>query len=439
MKKKLVSMMLLLAMTLTACGNGGENTSADSKAGEVEETASVEEVSSETAPAKEVELNIMMSFPQYMDQWEDYCDQFEAKMLAEENVKVTINLEMPSADQYDSILQARLTGDDTPDLFTIQANNIQTYANAGYLTDLTNEESIAKVYDNVKETVTVDGKVMGVPIESTAWSVLYNKQMFEDAGITPPETLDELKAVCVALQEKGYTPFMLAFQEQWVPQLMTAVTLGGKTTGDIPDWLERMYKDEASYEEVREIFDVINLIMENGTKRAMEEGSEVGAADFANGAAAMFVQGTWSANTIMTTNPDMQLGVFALPVNNNPECTRINLATSTVLGVYANGLEKEVAIKFANYVLDDNDSSALFQACGFNPISSIHAFETASWVQDAYKYVEEGRSYQDLVLPSSVTDEQGRLLQELYVGSVDIDGIIERLDGAFKEANELSK
>ncbi len=439
MKKKLVSMMLLLAMTLTACGNGGENTSANSKGGETEETASVEDASAETAPAKEIELNIMMSFPQYMDQWEDYCDQFEAKMLAEENVKVTINLEMPSADQYDSILQARLTGDDTPDLFTIQANNIQTYANAGYLTDLTNEESIAKVYDNVKETVTVDGKVMGVPIESTAWSVLYNKQMFEDAGITPPETLDELKAVCVALQEKGYTPFLLAFQEQWVPQLMTAVTLGGKTTGELPDWLERMYKDEASYEEVREIFDVINLIMENGTKRAMEEGSEVGAADFANGAAAMFVQGTWSANTIMTTNPDMQLGVFALPVNNNPECTRINLATSTVLGVYANGLEKELALKFANYVLDDKDSSALFQACGFNPISSIHAFETASWVQDAYKYVEEGRSYQDLVLPSSVTDEQGRLLQELYVGSVDVDGIIERLDGAFKEANELSK
>ncbi len=439
MKKKLVSIMLLLAMTLTACGNGGENTSANSKAGEAEETASVGDVSAETTPAKEVELNIMMSFPQYMDQWEDYCDQFEAKMLAEENVKVTINLEMPSADQYDSILQARLTGDDTPDLFTIQANNIQTYANAGYLTDLTNEESIAKVYDNVKETVTVDGKVMGVPIESTAWSVLYNKQMFEDAGVTPPETLDELKTVCVALQEKGYIPFMLAFQEQWVPQLMTAVTLGGKTTGEIPDWLERMYKDEASYEEVREIFDVINLIMENGTKRAMEEGSEVGAADFANGAAAMFVQGTWSANTIMTTNPDMQLGVFALPANNNPECTRINLATSTVLGVYANGLEKELALKFANYVLDDNDSSALFQACGFNPISSIHAFETASWVQDAYKYVEEGRSYQDLVLPSSVTDEQGRLLQELYVGSVDVDGIIERLDGAFKEANELSK
>lgn len=56
-----------------------------------------------------------------------------------------------------------------------------------------------------------------------------------------------------------------------------------------------MYKDEGSYEEVREIFDVIQYIMEHGTKRAMEEGSEAGSADFANGAAAMYVQGTWAS------------------------------------------------------------------------------------------------------------------------------------------------
>ncbi len=391
------------------------------------------------AQAEEAELNIMMGFPAYMDQWEDYCDQFAAKMLEEENLDVTINLEMPSSDQYDSILQTRLTGDDAPDLFTIHSNNIKTYTDAGYLTDVTNEEGIAKVYENVRNTVTVDGKVMALPIESTAWSVLYNKQMFEDAGVTPPETFDELKEVSAALQEKGYTPFMLAFQEQWVPQLMTAVTLGGKTTGEQSDWLERMYKDEGSYEEMREIFDVIQFVMDNGTSRAMEEGAEVGAADFANGAAAMFIQGTWSANTIMTTNPDMQLGVFALPVNNNPDCTLVNLSTSTVLGVYPESSEKELALKFLNFVLDDEKSSELFQACGFNPIATCHNYDTSSWVKEAYEYVEAGRSYQDLVLPSSVTDEQGRLLQELYVGSVDVDEIIERLDAAFQEANKLAK
>ncbi len=427
-----------MAVSLTACGNSGTSSAETDKSGKTEQKTENTDTKADATSEKTIELNVLMSFPNYMDQWQDYCTKFEKKMLSEDNIKVKVNLEMPSSDQYDSVLQTRLTGDDSPDLFTIQANNIKTYADAGYLTDLTDQPCTAKIYDNVKETVKVDGKVMALPIESTAWSVLYNKQIFSDAGVTPPKTLDELKTVCSKLKAKGDTPFMLAFQEQWVPQLMTAVTLGGLTSGEKQDWLKGMYADKASYNDVREIFDVIKLIMDNGTPHAMEEGAEVGAADFANGKAAMFVQGTWSASTIMETNPKMQLGVFALPVNNNPDCTRIDLSTSTVLGVSSNSKEKDLALKFANYVLDDKDSSSLFQACGFNPIATCHNYETSSWVKEAYKYVENGQSYKDLVLPSSVTDEQGKVLQELYVGSIDVDGAIKDLDKTFKEANKLA-
>ena len=390
------------------------------------------------AQGQEVELNVMMSFPQYMDQWQAYATQFEQKMLAEKNVSVKINLEMPSSDQYDSVLQARLAGDDAPDLYTIHTNNLGLYSKAGHLADLSAQALAEKIYPNVRETVSLDGKVLAVPLESMAWGVLYNKDIFADAGVTPPATLTEMKAVIETLKAKGYTPFLLAFQEQWVPQLMTALTLGGKVSGDLPDWVERMYKDEGSYEEVREIFDVIGLIMQNGTSRAMEEGSQQGAADFAAGKAAMFVQGTWAAGTIMETNPDMKLGVLALPVNDNPGCTLVNMSTSTVLGVYPGGKNLDMALAFANYVLDDADSSALFQACSFNPLATVHTYEAASWVADASQYVAQGKAYRDLVLPSAVTDEQGKLLQELYVGSVTVDDIIQRLDAAFQSANKLN-
>ncbi len=387
---------------------------------------------------REAELNIMMSFPQYMDQWQAYVEQFEAKMLAEENVSVKVTLEMPSSDQYESVLQARLAGDDAPDLYTLHANNISLYNKAGHLTDLGNEPLAAKIYENVKATVSVDGKLMAVPIESQAWGVLYNKAIFEACGLTPPNTLTELKAVCEALKVKGYTPFMLAYQEQWVPQLMTALTLGGKVSGELPDWVARMYKDEGSYAEVRDIFGPIDVIMQNGTERAMEEGSQAGAADFAMGKAAMFVQGTWAAGTIMETNPDMKLGVFPLPVNDNIECTRVNLSTSTTLAVYPGSKEMDLALKFANYVLDDKDSSALFESCVFNPLATVHTFEAKSWVADASSFVAQGRAYQDLVLPNAVTDEQGKLLQEYYVGTVTQDQFIERMDKAFQNANKLN-
>ena len=434
MKKIIVILLAFcLLLSLAACA-GGETKETDHPASN-EVKAPVSDSGATTDEPREAELNIMMSFPQFIDQWETYAKQFEAKMLAEENIKVKVNLEMPSSDQYESVLQARLSGGDAPDLYTLHCNNIGTYNDAGYLYDLSNEPLADVIYENVKATVSVDGKLLAVPIESQAWGVLYNKEIFAECGLEAPDTLADLTAICETLKEKGYTPFMLAFQEQWVPQLMTGLTLGDIVSGKLPDWLERMYKDEGSYNEVREIFDVIDLIMANGTNRAMEEGSEAGAADFAMGKAAMFVQGTWASNTIMTTNPDMQLGVFALPINDDPNCTRVNLSTSTTLAVHPDSKELDLALKFANYVLDEKDSSALFQSCSFNPVATCHNYEAYSWVADASAYVAAGRAYQDLVLPSSVTDEQGRLLQEYYVGTVTVDEIVERLDAAFQAAN----
>jgi len=197
-----------------------------------------------------------------------------------------------------------------------------------------------------------------------------------------------------------------------------------------------MYKDKGSYAEVKDIFGPIDVIMQNGTDRAMETGSEAGSADFANGKAAMYVQGTWASGTIMTTNPKMNLGVFALPINNNKADTLVNLSTSTTLAVYPGSKEMDLALKFANYVLDDKDSSALFEACSFNPLANCHTFTPSSWVADASAYVAAGKSYQDLVLPQAVTDEQGKLLQEYYVKSITQDEFISQMDAAFKEANK---
>jgi raffinose/stachyose/melibiose transport system substrate-binding protein len=411
--KKMLSVILVMVMVMVGCSNKQSSSSSD---------------------PEEIDLNIMMSFPQYMDQWETYVEKFEKKMLEEENLKVKVHLEMPSSEQYESVLQARLSGNDAPDLFTLHSNNIPTYFKAGHLTDLSNEPFTGKIFENVKKTITHDGKILVVPIESQAWGVLYNKKIFNELNIKAPETLSELEKITETLKQNGYTPFLLAYQEQWVPQLMTALTLGGKVSGEVPDWVERMYAGKGSYEEMRDIFGPIDLIMKNGTDRAMELGSELGAADFANGKAAMFVQGTWASGTIMQTNPDMELGVFPLPINNNKADTLVNLSTSTTLAVHPDSKVKDVALKFANYVLDDNDSSSLFEASHFNPIATIHDFETDPWVKDAYQYVEEGRTYQDLILPSSVTEEQGKLLQEYYVGTITQDEFIKRMDEVFAEA-----
>lgn len=136
--KKLLAIILALCMffSMAACGSK-QAESTEAAGGETK--PAVQNSGATNEEPREAELNIMMSFPQYMDQWETYVKQFEEKMLAEENIKVTVNLEMPSSDQYESILQARLSGDDAPDLYTLHCNNLATYNDAGYLYDLSGE------------------------------------------------------------------------------------------------------------------------------------------------------------------------------------------------------------------------------------------------------------------------------------------------------------
>ena len=391
---------------------------------------------SSAKPVQKVTLDVMMSFPRFTDQMEAYLDQFKIKMLQERGIEVTINLEMPSSDQYNNILQTRLSSNDAPDLFTLHASaDLPTYHKAGYVADLSQQPFAAKLYPDVRETVSIDGKVYAVPFESTVWGYLYNKDIFEAAGLKAPDTLQEMQNVVSVLKSKGYTPFQLAFQEQWVPQLMTALALGGKVSGQIPDWVDRMYKDKGSYSEVADIFGIIDLIMANGTPRAMETGSQQGAADFANGKAAMYVQGTWSAESILSVNPNIRIGVGALPVNNDMSATRVNLATTTSLAVYANTPQMEMALALANYILDEKDSSALYEALKFNPVADVHEFEQFSWAKEASAYVAAGRAYQDLVLPNAVTDEQGKLLQSYYVRQVTKENFITIMDRTFQAAN----
>ncbi|OXS54015.1 sugar ABC transporter substrate-binding protein [Cohnella sp. CIP 111063] len=426
--------LVLVASFLSACGSGGnkETSPSASAANSPSSSASPSESAKADTPPQKVELKVFMSFPRFKDQFEAYFAQFKAKELAEKNIDVTIKLEMPNPDQAKQILQTRLASNDAPDLFTLHAiADIPTYYKAGYLSDLSDQPFVPKVYESVRNTVTYDGKVVALPLESLSWGYLYNKKIFAEQGIAPPLTLDEMQAAIDKLNAANVKPFVLAFQESWIPQLMMALSLGGTVSSAHPDWIERMNKGEASYKDVASVFDIIDLIMANGTSKPFEVGGEAGSADFASGKGAMWVQGPWQAETILKVNPDMEFGVAPLPVSNDPAGAMINLATSTSLAVSPTSKNKEVALDLLNYILDDQASAPLFEELKFNPVATMHTYETFPWISEASSYVAQGKAYLDLSLPGGVTDETAKLLQSYYAKDVTKDEIIATLDKAW--------
>lgn len=422
---KCVLSTMLVGTLLAGCG---ANSSGSDSSGSV-------------GDGKTVNLKMFIAQPRLKEHYDKYINAFVAKEKKDKNIDVTVQLEMPPADNAAQILKTRLASNDAPDVFALHAvNEIPPFYKAGYLEDLSGQPFVNKLMDSVKPSVTTkDGKVVAVPLETISWGYLYNKKIFKDLDLQPPGTLTEMKAVVEKLKANNVKPFLLSYKESWIPQLFVPLTAGAMMNTQNKDFIERMNQDQGSFSEMKSMFDIIDLVNSNGTDKALEIGGDDGSAAFASGKAAMWIQGPWFAETILKSDPKMDFGVAALPINDDPNATLINLSTSTSLAVSSTSKNKEVALDFVNYVLDDKDSSAFYEALKFNPISKVHTFKSYPWVNDATEYVKAGKSYQDPSIPQAVKDEAGKSLQSYYAGQLSQDDVIKALDKAWKSYNKVNK
>ncbi|MFD0693345.1 ABC transporter substrate-binding protein [Paenibacillus sp. GCM10027628] len=393
-----------------------------------------------SAASKSVTLKVFLAQPRFKEQYDKFVADFAAKEKADKNIDVKVQMEMPPNDQASQILKTRLAANDVPDVFSLHAiNDIPTYYKAGYMEDLSKEPFVDKLLDSVKPAVTIDNKVVAVPLETLYWGYLYNKKMFADLGLKVPTTVTEMKAVVETLKKNKITPFELSYKEQQWGQLFLPLTVGGLANTDNKDFIERMNSDKGSFSEIKnQLFANYDLVNANGTERALEVSSVDGAAAFAQGKAAMWVNGPWFAESILKSNPDMQIGVAPFPINDNPNATMINMSVSTSLAIASASKNKEVARDFVNFILDDKETNELFKSLKFNPLAKNHTFESYPWVVDALAFVKEGKSYKDPVMPPAVKDEVGKLLQSYFAKQVSQDDVIAGLDKAWKNANKIN-
>lgn len=429
--KKILSLILAFAALLTlavGCGQNSVTSSSDTKSNVTGETTK--------GPAQKAELKVFLSMPQYKEQIDKYLQQFTAKEKSEKNIDVSIDLDMPPNDKANEILRARLAAGNSPDVFTINPTaDIPDYYKAGYLADLTNQPFTKNVFDSVKKICTLYDKVLALPLESSSWGYLYNKQIFDDNGITPALTIDDMKAVVAKLKAKNIKPFMLAYQDGWVAQLLHALTVQGTINTYKPDFVDTMNAGTGSYKDISSIFDMIDLVDQNGTDKPFEVGYVTGAADFANGKAAMWVMGTWAADPILKANPNIKLGCAPLPISNDAKAAMMMTSVSSALAVGSKSDNNEAAFDLLNYFLDAKDSSALFEGLKWSQVATFHTYSTFSWNDEASKYVSEGYGHSEIKLPEAVSGtEAPKQMQSYAAGVATRDNVIKALDKAWADA-----
>ncbi len=90
------------------------------------------------------------------------------------------------------------------------------FAEQGLIGDISDAWPIEGVAESFKEASTGnDGKQYFVPQLYYPWAVFHRRSLFEERGYTQPKTLDELVALCQAMQGEGITPFAFGDSEGW--------------------------------------------------------------------------------------------------------------------------------------------------------------------------------------------------------------------------------
>lgn len=384
-------------------------------------------------------IKILTGQPQFQAIYEKYAKKYEEEYNSKnDKEKIQIEVESYPSTQYGTLIKSKLAAGDPVDLFQIHAGNeLGMYVKTGYLEDLTATGIKEKLLPATAEALTKDGKFYGLPLETLVWGILYNKDIFSKLGLKPAMTLDELKENSRKIKEAGYTPFLLSYKEQWIPQLFLPLAVGGATKKIQPKFVEDMNNNNGSFKSIsNQIFDVIDFVNANGNKNGLEIDGVNGCAEFASGKYGMWVQGPWFADTIISANKNMNFGVAPLPVDNDKNDTLINQSASMAFVISKNSKNKDVVKDFLSYLLRDDVTNDFYTELKFNQVAKNQTFKMYPWVTEAMEYVKNGQSTLDPKIPQAVKDESGKALQAYSSGSMTKEKVLESLDNAWKTYNQ---
>lgn len=312
------------------------------------------------AQDEQVELTMLADVNDQLtaELWTGLFDRFTAE---HPNIRVTL-IPTPSGEREDRA-KTLLASGDFPDVhFPLPT---VTFKDELLPFDLEDPE-ISEQLLNIDKLL-VDGQLLGLGIDSQPWnSIFYNKDMFEQAGITEePTTFDEFETVLQQLKDAGFAPILGV--GEWVPHFtfmatndifaQTACWLGKREAGEVsfsdPEWAEAAQRFASWVQK--------GYFNDGPLGLGYTQGNDY----FLQGGAAMYPIGSWLSGLVASQPPDFEVGYFAMP-NRDGDLKLVGSIGSTGFTVSKTTDHPDEAVTLAKWLAFDEESiTTLLNALGF--------------------------------------------------------------------------
>ncbi len=226
------------------------------------------------------------------------------------------------------------------------------------------------------------GKLYGLVTGVYQQGVFYNKAIFAKYHLVPPKTYNGLIHTAQVLAAHHVTPFFdglqnvgplyLMFitnplmQDIWMPKVGNVNTAlwTNKTKWTDPAFIKVMVRERA----------IMKYLEPNFTGVPWQ--AMPGA--FANGKAAMLLDGSWDLASVAQANPHMKMGYFPLPGSNNPKLNQSLLQPDLTFVVLNNSPHKAAALKWLDFFASPKIYAQYVDATGISPSRVGGAYSSAA-------------------------------------------------------------
>lgn len=213
----------------------------------------------------------------------------------EEHPNITVEIETIGYDDYFTQMQTRVAGGTAPDCYELNIENFAAYANKGVLAELSGIDA-AGYNETALSAFNVDGVQYGVPGNFSNVVLIYNKDLFDQAGIDYPTddwTWDDALAAgeaIRALDENTYGIYQpITFNEFF----KVAVQFGGSILSEDKSAFTINSEENLAAAEM-----MISKVTESNIQPTDEQMSGMGDWDlFQSGRLGMIPTGIWAFST----------------------------------------------------------------------------------------------------------------------------------------------
>ncbi len=280
------------------------------------------------------------------------------------------NTSFPATDIYMSQIRSSLVTDEAPNLFTWWSTyRMKELADKDVLADLSAlwDKHESEFGTDLRNAFTFDGTAYGFPFNSEYWVVWYNKDVFKEYGLSPPDTWDEFIEICETFKSNDIPAMMSTVEGRWPTFIMFEEMI----VGEDPDLYVDLCEGRVKYSDprVRAAFVKWGDLIRNGY--FTEPGYDVwagGARDFNQGDVGMALFGTWYFAATLTANgvPEEKIGAFILPSHNPAAGKNVILEVGPLL-VSKNATNLEDTLRVADYWMSPEGNAAFAETLDSYP------------------------------------------------------------------------